>query len=80
MHFILTPLKYAGAARVKTGIDLARELTASNESMKVLLMSARDLPPHGLAPEWRFLAKPFGISALLDSVNELGVPVSAERR
>jgi hypothetical protein len=37
-------------------------------------MSARDLPPRDLPPEWRFLSKPFRIAVLLDCVNELGVP------
>jgi CheY-like chemotaxis protein len=64
----------------KTGIDLARELAAENGSMKVVLMSARVLPPGALPPQWRFLAKPFPIAALLDCVNELGIPVSTRWR
>jgi DNA-binding NtrC family response regulator len=62
----------------QTGIDLARELAAEHESMRVVLMSARDLPPGELPPQWRFLAKPLGIAALLDCMNEFGIPVSTQ--
>jgi DNA-binding NtrC family response regulator len=64
----------------KTGIDLARELSADHGSMKVVLMSGRDLPPGVLRTDWRFLAKPFRIASLLDCVNGLGVPVSTQWR
>jgi len=60
----------------KTGIDLARELARNNPSMKVVLMSARDVPRRDLHAEWRFLAKPFMVTTLLDYVGELGFPVS----
>lgn len=53
------------------GIDLARELAATNPSMKVLLMSAGDCPQYGIAPAWQFLAKPFPIKIFLECVNAL---------
>ena len=55
----------------KTGIDLARELARSYPPMAVLLISARDLPEPDLPAEWRFLAKPFPVPALVDCVREL---------
>ena len=60
----------------KTGIDLAHELAASHASLKVILMSAREVPRRHLDPAWRFLSKPFMITALLDCVDALGMPVS----
>jgi DNA-binding NtrC family response regulator len=54
-----------------TGIDLARELAATNPSMKVLLMSGGDCPQYEISPAWQFLAKPFPIEVFLDCVNAL---------
>jgi DNA-binding NtrC family response regulator len=55
----------------KNGIDLAREMTARDPSLRVLLMSAGDFPQCDVPPSWRFLPKPFPIGEFLDLVNEL---------
>jgi DNA-binding NtrC family response regulator len=55
----------------RTGVDLARELTASNPSIRVLLISAADCPQFELPRPWRFLSKPFQLSEFLNCVNEL---------
>jgi DNA-binding NtrC family response regulator len=54
-----------------SGIDLARELAATNPSMKVLLMSGVDCPQYEISPAWQFVAKPFPIKIFLDCVNAL---------
>ena len=56
------------------GIDLARELAATNPSMNVLLMSGADCPQCDFPATWRFLPKPFAIQTFLDCVNALCCP------
>jgi len=53
------------------GIDLARELTALNPSMRVLLISGFDCPPVEIPRAWAFLAKPFHIDGFLKCVTTL---------
>ena len=69
---LVQPVRLKTVAFPANGDNVAG--AANNESMRVVLMSARDLPPRDLPPEWRFLSKPFRIAVLLDCVNELGVP------
>lgn len=54
-----------------SGIDLARELAATNPALKVLLMSGGDCPQYEISSAWQFLAKPFPIEVFLDCVNAL---------
>jgi DNA-binding NtrC family response regulator len=54
-----------------SGIDLARELAATNPGLKVLLTSGGDCPQYEISPAWQFLAKPFPIEVFLDCVNAL---------
>ena len=51
-----------------TGVDLARELSRTNPSMKVLLISRATCLPCEVPSTWRFLAKPFTIESFLDCV------------
>ena len=53
------------------GIDLARQLAATNPSMKVLLMSGGDCSRYEISSGWQFLAKPFPVEVFLDCVNAL---------
>jgi len=55
----------------KSGIDLARELSARDPSLNVLLMSAGKRPPADIPSGWRFLEKPFPLGDLLDCIQEL---------
>jgi hypothetical protein len=68
IDLLVADTEFAGA---KTGIYLARELAANHPSMRVLLLAARDYPPPGIPPEWRFLSIPFPTGAFLDHVDEL---------
>jgi FixJ family two-component response regulator len=72
---LISNVELAGA---KTGMDLAREMVAGNASIKVLLLSGRELAPRDLPAAWRFLSIPFPTAAFLNCVNELcnlhGVP------
>jgi two-component system cell cycle sensor histidine kinase/response regulator CckA len=54
-----------------SGIDLAKCLTASRPEIKVLLMSGSCPEPLVMKPGWRFLAKPFRPSDLLDQVEAI---------
>jgi hypothetical protein len=44
------------------------EMTDMLPAMQVVLMSRDHTAQSRLRPEWRFLAKPFAIAALLDAV------------
>ena len=54
------------------GIDLARELTALNPSIRVLLISGAEHPPSEIPRTWRFLAKPFHVDLFLKQIQPAG--------
>ena len=58
-----------------SGVELADCLTASRPEIKVLLMSGSNPASFVIKPEWRFLAKPFRPSDLLDQVEAI-LPIS----
>ena len=60
-----------GLHAAKTGIELAREISAGEPSTKILLMSGGDFRENSFPAEWRFLAKPFPLLVFLDCVNDL---------
>jgi response regulator RpfG family c-di-GMP phosphodiesterase len=58
------------------GIDLARELSALNPSIRVLLISGADHPPCEIPRAWRFLPKPFHVDLFLNQISQLGHSVA----
>lgn len=55
----------------KSGLDLAREMSLANPRMRVLLMSGNDVDENSLPSDWRFLAKPFPVSDLVNYIISL---------
>ena len=53
------------------GIELAGNIAALFPMARVLLISADESSGSGVRPEWRFLAKPFPVSVLMDCVTGL---------
>lgn len=49
-----------------SGLELARELSASNPQLKVLFMSGFYESPTNVKADWEFLQKPFSPRALCD--------------
>ena len=54
-----------------SGLELAECLTVSRPEIKVLLMSGNSSGSLSMKPGWRFLAKPFRPSDLLDQVEAI---------
>ena len=55
----------------KNGIDLAREISAANPWVKVLLISGGKAPELEIPSAWRFLPKPFATAELLNVVTDV---------
>lgn len=71
IDLLITDLEMPG----RSGAELARELTALHPSLPVLVVSG-SIPSGGLqremqAREWKFLAKPYALPDLLDTVRLL---------
>jgi DNA-binding NtrC family response regulator len=56
------------------GIELANQIVAMSPETKVVLMSGNHARRPDVRPEWRFLAKPFAVADLIETVNSLFEP------